>query len=270
VEETTDLADVRGQEQAKRALEIAAAGGHNLLIVGPPGSGKTMLARAFCSLLPDLDNEESLEVAALYSLRGALRERPPTATRPPFRAPHHSVSRAGLIGGGSGLARPGEISPAHRGGSLLGNLSGRVTIHEFRRPDRRHASRLVEGAGSLFVEWYENIKSVEWKSPKPIAVGSRIAFCCALPGTTPQLYLRNETAHPERTAVMSTAEGPFPVETTYTWDDTTSGGTRMTLRNRGAPAGFARVAAPMMTAAMRRANRKDLRRLKAILEARKP
>ena len=89
---------MRGQDQAKRALEIAAAGGHNLLMVGPPGSGKTMLARAFCSLLPDLDGEESLEVAALYSLRGALRERPPTATRPPFRAPHHSVSRAGLIG----------------------------------------------------------------------------------------------------------------------------------------------------------------------------
>jgi magnesium chelatase family protein len=82
-------------------------------MVGPPGSGKTMLARAFCSLLPDLDNEQSLEVAALYSLRGALRERAPTATRPPFRAPHHLVSRAGLIGGGSGLARPGEISLAH-------------------------------------------------------------------------------------------------------------------------------------------------------------
>src|SRR5450756_168127 len=110
-----DLADIKGQESAKRALEVAAAGGHNLLMVGPPGSGKTRLARAFCSLLPDLDNEESLEVAALYSLRGALRERPPTATRPPFRGPHHSVSRAGLIGGGSGLARPGEISLAHHG-----------------------------------------------------------------------------------------------------------------------------------------------------------
>jgi magnesium chelatase family protein len=107
-----DLGDVRGQQQAKRGLEIAAAGGHNLMMVGPPGSGKTMLARAFCSLLPDLAAAESLEVAALYSLRGALRERPPTATRPPFRSPHHSVSRAGLIGGGSGLARPGEISLA--------------------------------------------------------------------------------------------------------------------------------------------------------------
>jgi magnesium chelatase family protein len=71
-----------------------------------------MLARAFCSLLPELNNEESLEVAAIYSLRGALSERPPTATRPPFRAPHHSISRAGLIDGGSGLARPGEISLA--------------------------------------------------------------------------------------------------------------------------------------------------------------
>ncbi len=72
-----------------------------------------MLARAFCSLLPDLDTDQALEVAALYSLRGALRERPPTTARPPFRSPHHSVSRAGLIGGGSGLARPGEISLAH-------------------------------------------------------------------------------------------------------------------------------------------------------------
>jgi len=108
-----DLADIRGQPTAKRALEIAAAGGHNLLMVGPPGSGKSMLARALASLLPDLGVEASLEVAAVYSLRGALRDRPAASLRPPFRSPHHSISRAGLVGGGAGLAQPGEISLAH-------------------------------------------------------------------------------------------------------------------------------------------------------------
>ncbi|MBJ7595607.1 MAG: YifB family Mg chelatase-like AAA ATPase [Candidatus Dormibacteraeota bacterium] len=150
-EETTDLREVRGQEQAKRALEIAAAGGHNLLMVGPPGSGKTMLAQAFCSLLPDLDSHQSLDVAALYSLRGALRERPPTATRPPFRAPHHSVSRAGLIGGGSGLARPGEISLAHHGVLFLDEVCefARSHLEALRQPLEERTVSVVRSRGAV-------------------------------------------------------------------------------------------------------------------------
>jgi magnesium chelatase family protein len=146
-----DLSDVHGQEQAKRALEIAAAGGHNLLMVGPPGSGKTMLARAFSSLLPDLGAGESLEVAALYSLRGALRDRPPTATRPPFRSPHHSVSRAGLIGGGSGLARPGEISLAHRGVLFLDEVCEfpRSHLEALRQPLEEREVSVVRARGAV-------------------------------------------------------------------------------------------------------------------------
>jgi uncharacterized protein YndB with AHSA1/START domain len=116
--------------------------------------------------------------------------------------------------------------------------------------------------------WYENIKAIEWKSPRPVAVGSRIAFVAQFLGRRlAYTYEVRELAPGER-LVMSTADGPFPMETTYTWEDTAGGGTRMTLRNRGEPAGFSRIAAPMMARAMRRANRKDLLRLKCLLEAR--
>jgi|SRR5271154_109903 len=116
--------------------------------------------------------------------------------------------------------------------------------------------------------WYQNIKTVEWKTSKPAVVGSQIAFVAEFFGRRlAYTYEVRELVAGER-FVMSTAEGPFPMETTYTWDDSASGGTRMTLRNRGEPVGFAKVAAPVMAAAMRRANGKDLRRLKEILERR--
>ncbi len=115
-------------------------------------------------------------------------------------------------------------------------------------------------------EWYANIEAVEWRSPRPLAVGTQLAFVARFMGRTlSYTYEVRELVLGER-FVMSTAEGPFPMETTYNWRDTGDGSTLMTLRNRGEPAGFARVAAPAMAAAMRRANRKDLRRLKGILE----
>jgi magnesium chelatase family protein len=111
---STDLADIKGQEHGKRALEVAAAGGHNMVMCGPPGSGKTLLARALPWILPPMTNEEALEVTKIYSVSGLLPAATPLVRQRPFRAPHHTISNAGLVGGGN-FPKPGEISLSHRG-----------------------------------------------------------------------------------------------------------------------------------------------------------
>jgi magnesium chelatase family protein len=131
----TDLADIKGQEHVKRALEVAAAGGHNMIMCGPPGSGKTLLARALPSILPPMTNDEALEVTKIYSVSGLLPADTPLIRQRPFRSPHYTISNAGLVGGGH-FPHPGEISLSHKGVLFLDELPefGHSLLEVLRQP----------------------------------------------------------------------------------------------------------------------------------------
>ena len=137
---------------------------------------------------------------------------------------------------------------------------------EIRRPPGEVAAYAMDPDRAP--EWYENIERVDWRTAPPLAIGSRVAFVARFLGRRLAYTYEIRELVPGARLVMSTAEGPFPMRTTYEFHATSSGATRMTLRNQGEPAGFSRIAAPMLAGAMRRANRKDLARLKEIVEAR--
>lgn len=130
-----DLRDVRGQEQAKRALEIAAAGRHNIVMMGPPGSGKTLIARCLPSIMPPMTPEEALQATTIYSVTGLLPSSCPLVTQRPFRAPHYTISSAGLVGGGA-IPRPGEVTLSHHGVLFLDELPefGHASLETLRQP----------------------------------------------------------------------------------------------------------------------------------------
>jgi len=178
-----DLSDVRGQEHVKRALEVAACGAHNVLMSGPPGSGKTLLARALPSILPPLTLTEALAVTKIYSVSGLVTAQEPLVRLRPFRAPHHTTSHAGLVGGGR-FPHPGEISLAHRGILFLDELPefGQNTLEALRQPLEDHVVTISRAQGA--VTFPANFMMVSAMNPCPCGyAGDPTRECTCSPST---------------------------------------------------------------------------------------